>query len=386
MSNRVLNASSMKEENQKKILRTLTFTECSRAELARRTGLTRSAISVIVELLINQNIIMEGDFISGKIGRKSQALKLNPKRFYMIGVDLGRTECYIGFADFQGEILYNTRLSMETTATEMLFKISEIIEKTIENNKFSGELLGIGITSPGPLDSVEGVILTPPNFTPWFHTKVSDFFQQKFDCPVFLENDANARAVAEKYSGLDNTYKNFIELMFDSGIGSGIVLNDSLFRASSGFGNNFGHTSINYEGAVCQCGNIGCSELYASIPSIVKYAEKLNPLFSDWHAIIDYAKKQNSDALHVIKKEVEYLTVLITNIMNIFDVDCILLSGDIIYEFDLLQGLLNDSIKKKFLSHEKKELKILPTQIENNIQIRSACYLVLDNHLSAKIL
>ncbi len=377
-----LNAATMKKQNQKKIIATLMITECSRAELSRKTGLTRAAISIIADELLEQGVIMEGDPILGKVGRKSFVLKLNPDRFHMIGIDLARDKCHVGFMNFKGEILYATNMPMLYSAAGTLTKIQAIIEQALDNNAFPGELLGIGITAPGPLDTQNGIILTPPDFSQWFHINVTHFFQQWFDCPVWLENNANARALAEKYLGAGNQYANFVDLIIDSGIGTGIILESSLFRASSGFGNNFGHMSINFDGIPCTCGNTGCAELYASIPNIIKYAKTIDTSLSSWPVIVDKASGQNPNALKVMDKEADYLKILITNIMNILDVDCIVMSGDIIYKPGLFIELLKDKMKNCFLSRDVKDLRIMASPINDNAQIIAASYLVIENHLN----
>lgn len=384
MSKKTLNAAAMKQRNQNKIVESLLVSECSRAELARRTGLTRAAISLIIDELLERGIVVEGAPILGKVGRKSHVIKLNADRYHIIGIDLARDNCHIGFMNFGGRVLASVKMKMCASAPAMLDQILAVIRETQRSHDLPGALMGIGITAPGPLDPADGVILTPPDFDNWFHVNVTHFFRDHFDCPVFLENNANARALAEKYCGAGQAYTNFAELIIDTGIGSGIILNNSLYRVSSGFGSNFGHMSINFQGPVCKCGNLGCAELYASIPNIIKYAVSLDPALDNWPEITDRAASGDETALKIIDVESDYLTILITNIMNILDVECIIMAGDITYRAELISRMLEQKLKDRYLSRDIKQLAILPSALNKDAQIISASYLVIENSLKQR--
>jgi predicted NBD/HSP70 family sugar kinase len=380
MSKNVLNASEMKIRNQKKILQLLVI-PCSRADLARKTGLTRAAISIIVDELIKQRYIIEGEPILGKVGRKSFVLKLNPERFYMIGVNLARDGCSVGIVNFCGEILSVSKLQMMETTQETLDNIVITIRKLTEENELLGELLGIGITAPGPLDSSNGTILNPPNFDQWALTNVTDYFRDKFDCTVLLENNSNALALLENFYSINNQFKNFVVLNVDSGIGSGVILNGQLYKGSSGFGNDFGHMSINFHGESCRCGNIGCAELYASIPNILAFTKQINHDFADWNTIVDLALTGDIQALQVIEKEAFYLSVIITNIMNILDVETIIFAGDLTYHSSLLIDLVETQVNQQIIARMVKQVNIISSSITYEAPVLSSANLILEHFL-----
>ncbi len=384
MSKNVLNASEMKIRNQKKILQLL-VTPCSRAGLSRKTGLTRSAISIIVDELMSQQYIMEGAPILGKVGRKSFVLKLNPDRFYMIGVNLARNGCSVGIVNFCGEILSVSKLQMDGTPQETLLNIENTIRKLIEENHLPGELLGIGITSPGPLDSSNGIILNPPNFDQWAFTHVTDYFRDKFDCTILLENNSNALALLEKFYSIHNQFKNYVELNVDSGIGSGVILNGQLYKGASGFGNDFGHMSIDFHGEPCQCGNIGCAELYASIPNILRYARQINPAFTDWNMIVDQALSGNAQAIQVVEKEAFYLSIIITNIMNILDVEAIIFAGDLTCRSSFLIDLVKERVDQQIIARMVKQINIISSSITYEAPVLSSANLILEHFLKGPV-
>lgn len=380
MSKHGLNASEMKLRNQKKILQLLVI-PCSRADLARKTGLTRAAISIIVDELIKQQYIIEGEPILGKVGRKSFVLKLNPDRFYMVGVNLARDGCSVGIVNFCGEILSVTKPQISETPQGTLCNIEAAIYQLFEEAPVSGELLGIGITAPGPLDSSGGTILNPPNFAGWSMTNVTDYFRNKFDCTVLLENNSNALALMEKFYNVTHQFKSFVELNVDSGIGSGVILNGELYKGVSGFGNDFGHMSIHFLGETCGCGNIGCAELYASIPNILRYAKQINPAFIDWKTIVDLALSDNVQALQVLEKEAFYLSIIITNIMNILDVEAIIFAGDLTYQSALFIDLVKKRVNQQIIARMVKQITIIPSSITYEAPVLSSANLILEHFL-----
>ena len=380
MSKHGLNASEMKLRNQKKILQLLVI-PCSRADLARKTGLTRAAISIIVDELIKQQYIIEGEPILGKVGRKSFVLKLNPDRFYMIGVNLARDGCSVGIVNFCGEILSVTKPQMGETPQGTLRNVEAAIYQLLEEAPVSGELLGIGITAPGPLDSSGGIILNPPNFAGWSMTNVTDYYRNKFDCTVLLENNSNALALMEKFYNITHQFKSFVELNVDTGIGSGVILNGELYKGVSGFGNDFGHMSIHFLGETCGCGNIGCAELYASIPNILRYAKQINPAFIDWKTIVDLALSDNAQALQILEKEAFYLSIIITNIMNILDVEAIIFAGDLTYQSALFIDLVKKRVNQQIIARMVKEITIIPSSITYEAPVLSSANLILEHFL-----
>lgn len=382
MSKKVLNAAGMKMRNQKKILEILISTECSRAQLARKIGLTRSAVSVIIDELIESKYVIEGDPILGKVGRKSFVLKLNPDYCFMVGIDLARDGYHIGITNFCGKILYNYEMNIQESAYQTMSEITNVLTRAIKSHDFPGTLFGIGITAPGPLDSKHGKILNPPNFDQWQLVDVASYFHARFHCPVRLENNSNALALAEKNYGLGHLYNSYAELSVDTGIGCGVILNGKLYKGSSGFGNDFGHMSIDFNGAVCKCGNVGCAELYASIPNILHYAQTLDPSISHWNQIVDRAIAEDSTAKSILQKEAQYLAIVITNIMNILDVDAVIMSSSITYKGHLINNLIEEKVNKQSLSRMVKKVKIVPSSIVSHAFVLSAANLVLEDFLS----
>jgi N-acetylglucosamine repressor len=376
-----LNAAEMKSYNRRLILRHLRTRNISRAELARRTGLTRAAISLIIDALQDENIVHEGFKQNGRVGRKSINIEINPRVFHAIGLNIARHSYTLGLVDFGGNLLdsHKKDLDPRKDAVDILNDIQDDLAGMTRHHVLPGRLLGLGITSPGPLDSRNGIILNPPNFPSWSCVKIAEFFASRLGCKVLLENNANALALAEKSFGINGQYDSFLELVVDSGIGAGFIQNGDLYKGSAGFGNELGHTSICFNGLSCGCGNHGCAEMYASIPNLIQAVARVNPDLNSWPVIVDMAALGDKRAKAALALEAEYLASLIVNVVNLLDVQAIVLTGDVAYRTEYLLQEIRCLVNDRFIYRGEKDLTILQSKLPENPAVLSSANLVFED-------
>lgn len=378
-----LNAAEMKSFNRRRILEHLRTQSTSRAELSRVTGLTRSAISLIVDGLLQDGILREGCEQGGRVGRKSVSLVINPCAFYSIGLSITQNNYAVGLVDFGGVIQQRISRPFDSgrLAHDILDCITADIDALLLDNLLPGRLLGMGITAPGPLDTKRGIILHSPGFEKWSDLPIAEFFSRRISGPVLLENQANALALAEKTFCMKGAYESFIELVVDTGVGAGLIIEGDLYKGGTGFGNEFGHASINMNGPRCSCGNYGCAELYASIPNLLFAVSKKNPDLDSWEHIADLSKSGNTAACKALEMEAEYLAGIIVNAVNILDVEAVVLSGDIAYNADELNEKISAKVNDRFVGRETRQIKILTSQLTGHPATLSSANLVLENYV-----
>ncbi len=374
---RTLNASEMKMRNRAAILKLIRQGGYSRAEISRLTGLTRPAVTVIIDACLEQGVIEEGEKNDSAIGRKSVGLKWNASYGWMIGLNISRRAFTIGIVDFAGNICkefrkeISAKMAPEGVLEEICLKIDELKEN------MSGRFLGIGITMPGPLEREKGMLLRVPNMELWDFFPIKDYFEKRFKCKVCLDNNSNATARAEEVYNKEVQGKSFLELTIDSGLGSGVILH--LDNRSVSFDCEFGHICLDANGERCGCGNIGCAEMYASSAAVLKYAQRFNPELISWKIIADRFLAGDEICRKVVERERFYLSRVIISAVNCFAFDAVVFAGDIVYKFeDIFAQWLEETVSKE--SIKKKPLKMLTTQIKN-AAIISAANLVADKSL-----
>ena len=365
----------------------------SRADISKITKLTRSTISSIVEYLIKKDLIKEIGLTSSGVGRRAILLELNSKAYYSIGVDLGTLHTTIAITDLLGRI--ETRNEYPTDCKQSKDKIIEKLKTAIHKIiKDSGikrkKIVGIGIAAPGLVDK-KGTMLITPNFG-WRDTPLREILKKKFHIPVFVDNNVNAMALAESEFGEGQGVKNFVFINVGMGIGSGVVINGELFHGESNCTGEIGHTTVDYNGPKCSCGNKGCLEVMASGPAIAKRAIKAvkegeksliskvaNYDFNQISAEVVSKAANQGDKLgrHIMEETGEYLGTGVANIINLFNPELVIVGGGVTQAGDLIFKPLKRIAQKRAFSVSAEVAKILPVSLGKDCTVIGAAALVL---------
>ena len=335
--NKATNAAMMRVKNEKIILSLINKMPISRVGISKITGLTKAAVTIIVDDFKKRGIVTEKNALSKNKGRNPVMLYLNPEAFYFVGVNISRSSIGVGIVDLSGKVISSEELSI-CPPDKAYPMIVESIDNQVVKNKIDREKIHkISVAAPGPVDSNDGVILNPPNFTDWHGASVSKELEALTSIGVILRNVSSATAISEKYFGSAHNTDSFLSLIVDEGIGSGIIVNDVLFDGPC----ELGHVSINYDGIKCECGNRGCLEKYASIPCILKCTE-----YSNWHEVVD------ANDTELMKREAKYISSAIISARNIFMFDTVVLCGDLTYKTDTMVNLITEQIQKRILTND----------------------------------
>lgn len=345
MVKKATNSELMKENNKKLILRLIMTEKYSRADIAKATGLTKAAVSIITEDLLSCGIIIETESDYTGVGRRPTILSINKDRFFAVGVNITRKNYEVGILNLSGEVIISEKkIFSDKPKSLILDEICKTINSQISSCAIPrSDILGIGITSPGPVDYKNLKILTPPGFEAWHNTDIG-YIKEKFDdINVNLENVSNAHALYEKYYGKCTKSANYMTVFIDrDGIGAGIVVNDALYRGASGLSNEFGHTTIDMNGKKCMCGACGCLERYASSYEILSGTE-----YSSWQEAVD------TNDTDLISREAQYLSAALISTVNLLDIDTVIISGDMAYKGKTLCELIEKNLICRTISKKK---------------------------------
>ena len=246
----------------------------SRSQLAAKTGLNKSTVSSLVEELLERKLIHETGSNSKGAGRPATLLEINPQAGCIIGVELGVDFVSVAVTDFPGNILWRRTEDADLTEGQekMIDQTLAIVREAMAAGKRKGyRILGLGLATPGTVDLNEGVLIFAPNLH-WRNVPFGKIFSAQTKLKVFVENDANAAAIAEHLFGMARDSKDFIFVFAGVGIGGGLFLDGQLYRGVKGYAGEIGHSPIMAEPAqtVCHCGNRGCWETYANQYSIIQ--------------------------------------------------------------------------------------------------------------------
>ena len=292
-------------------------------------------------------------------------------------MDIGGTKVAAGLVDSNGEISSQVRERMiaNSSAQEGLNAVFSAIARVLPDRATS--VGGIGICAPGPLDPKNGVILNPPNLPCWRNFPLRESVQRHYSAPVKVDNDANAAALAETRWGAARGYKNVFYATLGTGIGTGIVFEDKIYHGRTGSAGEGGHVSIDYRGPICRCGKPGCIEILASGTAIAQRARQEMAAGADsamlelaggdvaafTGEIVGKAAAAGDDlATKILTEATEMLALWLSNIVDLFDPEVIVIGGGAAALYQPFFGRLHDRISHLTVNPRADEVPILPAR------------------------
>lgn len=353
------NFQDIKLQNRTLVLRLIaTNTANSRVALANTTGLSKMAIGNIVSELISQDMIEEKQLTpdsSSASGRPPIILEISDKSPRICGMLIKRGFCQVIISDLSGKIIRAS--ASHYTPGEMN---AEILVKTLHDLyikvtlPYNDKIIAIGISSLGPINIITGEILNPPDFYNITNLNIVNIFEEITNLPVFLINDANAGALAEKLYGKYKHSSSFMYLHIMNGIGSGLVLEDKLFNGNFGQSGEIGHTSISFCGPKCSCGNNGCLDLYANISKMNEKAKKLSAIYPYspilkkespiWEDLLENANNKDPLSIAVLDEFCEYVSEALINALNLLDLSMVIVGYNAPDNCTIIEDILSSHI------------------------------------------
>lgn len=301
---------------------------------------------------------------------------------YIVGVDLGGTNIAAGAMPTDGTREIAMRMTptlAETGASGVVDRIVQMIEEVIaqtiaETGAEREDFLGVGIGSPGPLDRENGIVIVTPNLG-WRDFPLRDEIAKRVNLKATLDNDANCATLGEWWAGAAKGGRNVVGLTIGTGIGGGLILDGKLYHGASDAAGEIGHTTIDTNGRRCKCGNYGCLEAYTSGPAIAERAREA--IRSDEGSILlamvngdaskitaqtvyDASRQGDEIARDVVRDTAHFLGVGISNLINIFNPDTVVIAGGVTQAGDGLFDPLRAEVKRRAFKPAVDACRIVP--------------------------
>lgn len=394
-NNPIVNNSDMNEAHRAQLLKIIHQKElqneiCSRAELAKMTGLTQASITKIVASLIESGIVLETGIIKGSGNRRAIGLKLNSEKNCVIGVKFSRYMYTVGLFDISGKFYKQTEVEFDITDDPkiVLKDMKKLIREYLDKNE---NVVAIGMAVPGPYLKNEGHIAVVSHMMSWHDVNFLKEFENEFDKPFFIEQDANAGAMAEWWFGNHKKPMNTLAyFLMGEGVGSGIVENDKLLFGKQGAASEVGHISIDYRGPRCECGNYGCLELYCStrvmlarakeaLPSI--FTDKKHKRIDDYDVIFEAARKGDGAILDIMKEMAQYIAYGCVTLINAYNPDIIVI-GDVISKAgDILLPQIKRIVEERTIPELFSQVDIMMSELSVDPTLYGAAAIATDRVL-----
>jgi len=318
----------LKSMNQQKVLQ-LIFTEgpISRVEIAQKTGLSQQTVTNIVNRLLEDQTVLEGDLqpLKAGSGRKRISLVYNHSNFYAIGVELASRSIRGCTYNFRQECLSSSERRTErfNSTDDLMSSLHEVIDELLQSVPVQCHVKGIGVSVQGLVNSKEGIILRTPRFNlQELHLKA--LLEQRYNIPIHINNDMNLLAYHASMTGNLMSSTNSITLKFDNGIGSALIADKHLISGATSSAGLFAH----YKGFTgtnahpCFCGGVGC---LATLLSTSGFKKAMGLPLEEFSRLIS---KGDAEATALFDHIVHTASIAIANMASFLNPDSILLTGN----------------------------------------------------------
>lgn len=311
---------------------------------------------------------------------------------YNIGIDLGGTNIKVGIVNENYEII--SRASVKTNlprpAEGIVEGICEAVNLALDDAKIGiGDVTSIGIGTPGSANRKTGVVLYSNNLG-FDNVHLGEMLKKKLNKDIYIENDANAAAYGEYLAGSGKGYENVVVITLGTGVGGGVIIDGKIYTGFNFCGAELGHTVIEYNGRPCTCGRKGCFEAYASATALItstKKAMEANKSSKLWEiagsldnvdgkTAFDGMRAGDETAKGVVDEFIQYLGCGLTNIVNIFQPQILLIGGGVCKEGDNLTLPLKEIIKREEYCIDENNATVLDIcKLGNDAGIIGAAFL-----------
>jgi len=342
-------AQEIRRLNRRAILGHLRRGPLTRADLSRLTGLAKSAVSRLVEELLQEGLLEEGAATSPPLGRPGTLLHLRPRARFALGAELGVEGTVLLALDWRGEVLWarEWRHPPEAGPRE---RLARLLEEALPQAK---NALGLGFTLPGVV--VEGRLLLAPNLG-WRELDLNPLLGD-FPLPVLAENDAKASALSEVFF---HGEANLAYLVLSTGLGVGVVAEGRLLRGANGAAGEVGHWLG--EGAKpCACGRRGCLETALGLGTLLEHHRALGGKAKDLEELMAQAAGGSPEAQKAMDHLGEALGRFLANLAVAYDPARVVVGGKAAELFPLLEGSLRRALEAHAFLPAHRVLPVQPS-------------------------
>ena len=307
---------------------------------------------------------------------------------FAIGIDIGATKIASVLLSERGELIKSSQ--MLTLASEgMRVVLDKVADQILDLAQQSlGNVVGVGIGSPGKVDSDRGVVYNAVNLG-WTEVNLVEEITSRIDrlsnaIPLWIQKDANLSALGEYYFGACQGLHDFVYLGIGSGLGAGIMSNGHLITGGDWYAADVGHLSVNPDGPLCACGGHGCAETIASGPGLVRVTQKLlddplaNSILSNRTnltpaGVLTAASENDSLALEALAEVGRVLGIIMSACTAILNPSRFVIGGGLgLAGFDFIEPAAREELMRRTIPESRALLDIVPSRVESPA-IGSAC-------------
>lgn len=371
--------------------------EITRSEIIKISGLSAPTVTRIVESLVQMQLIQSDGTGESIGGRRPQIIRFSAKKNFVIGIDIGGTFIRSALSNLDGDFIYEIQVptKIKSGFEGVMDQVGELIDKLTNRAKQNKlELWGVGVAICGMVNKNTNLVEYSPIFN-WRNVDVKQALSKYTGLDVVLGNVVQLFALGERLYGIGKSYNNFICLNLGYGIGSGIIADGKLFDGADGIAGEVGHIVVDGKSKRKGMeGVTGTLEALASGYGIADIAQELsrenessslnslNASAIDAKSVFEAARNNDELANEVLDDVANYLSISIDTLIKLFNTECIVLSGGLIENEDIVFNKISDKMKNYSMKALSRSVPIVQSSFGENAALMGAFSLVLEKILN----
>lgn len=369
-----------KQHNSRLILKTIYDEgDISRAALARATSLTKATVSTLVADLMVEGLVLETGLGPSIGGKPPRMLQVADNARLLLCLDLSTSYFRGALVNLRGQMTRREDVAVDgRTGDDALALVVELITQLMAQT--NAPILGIGIGTPGLVDTERGIVQNAVNLG-WHELSLKTWLEERYDLPVFIANDSHLAALAA-YTFDPHDTNNLVLIKAGRGIGAGIVLNGQLYYGD-GFGaGEIGHVAVVENGLLCRCGNYGCLETVASIYGVLQQitAQTGRPA-PTWEAMVQAAQQGDATTQSILRQAGAHMGTAVAYLVGILNVKHIVIAGQMARAGDSFLEGIRTTVSRRVLPTLAAGTHIHYTTLGDDVVLMGASALVLKQQL-----
>lgn len=374
----------------------------TRPEISRQSGLARNVVADRVDHLIQAGLLAEGELGASTGGRAPRELRFRADAGHILVAEIGATMCEVGVADLSGHLVSTMEAPVDVKEgpDHTLDHVSSLLDGLLKDLS-DVSVWGMGIGLPGPVEWATGKPVAPPIMPGWDGFDVRGFFESRYRCAVWVDNDVNAMATGEVRAGVAQGHQDIIYVKVGTGIGSGLFSRGQIHRGAQGAAGDIGHLAVGTRtDVVCRCGNTGCLEALAGGAALVRDAKDLaqdqrsthlrsaleaeRPL--DVALIVEAALFGDPVAIDMLSQSALVVGEALAGMVSMFNPSVIVVGGRVGRSLDLYLATIRRAVLARSLPLATRSLLIITSPLGDRAGLIGLAFTVIDELLSPEML
>jgi predicted NBD/HSP70 family sugar kinase len=357
----------------------------TRPQLVELSGVSRSAVSQRIDALLSAGLVVEDGASASTGGRPAVRLRFNASHGVVLVADLGATHARLAVTDLAGEVL--SELAADRAIADgpvvVLDWVRERFDELLaELGRDPGDVMGVGVGLPGPVEHRSGCAVSPPIMPGWDGYPVPQHFRD-LGVPVFVDNDVNIMALGEYWASWRGQVDDLLFIKVGTGIGCGILASGSIHRGAQGAAGDLGHVRVpGNESAVCRCGNTGCIEAVAGGQAIADRLRAHGVPVASAREVVQLVLAGHRDATREVREAGRLLGQVLAAAVNFFNPAVIVIGGDVANAHEQLLAGVREVVYQRSLPLATRHLRVVPAQLGDRAGIRGASVMVTERILA----